>query len=87
MQSKAQKANVNDVLKVLPEALKEPMDKNKLLESLADHFNCGKRIMEDRIKHIYENNLPVKDGAEKKYFLDKSKEGRKVFYGLILSDK
>ncbi len=85
--SKAQKAKIEEVQRVLGEALKEPASKTDLLQSLGDYFKCGKRTLEHRLKTIYENQLPILNDKGQKLVLDKYSERRLVFYALIPTEK
>ena len=85
LQSKNQKARIEDIIAILPEALEEPSKRSHLLKSLADHFNCGTRILEDRIKHIHDKELLITDKTGQKYILDKYTEKRNTFYTLTQS--
>lgn len=86
MHSKFQKAKIEDVRLVLIEALKVPCKKSDLLKGLKNHFQCGIRTLEERLKTIYEEALIItKDGAGQKWVLDKFTEGRATYYALVPS--
>lgn len=81
--SRQEKAPIKELGQKLLEAIKaEPASRKSLVALLKEHFNCGGRIIEERIKFLLDDNQSLFDDEDNEYILDKFKEGRNVFYGL-----
>jgi hypothetical protein len=70
---KSEKATIDELKEWLTENLTAELSRKELVMQLAEAFECGSRIVEDRLKQLTDEE-----------FLDKYKEGREVFYRLNL---
>lgn len=70
---KKSKAQIADIQNWLTENLKEDKSKKDLVDMIMIEFDCGSRIVEDRLKELAE-----------KGFIDRYTVGRNVFYKLVI---
>jgi hypothetical protein len=70
---KVEKATIDELKGWLTENLAAELSRKELVMQLTEAFECGSRIVEDRLKQLTDDE-----------FLDKYKEGREVFYRLNL---
>lgn len=85
-ESRQHKAPMEKLLEVLPRILLRPMQKSELLRQLTDRFDCGERVIEDRLKSILEDDLTIIDPMGRTYKLKKANE-RSVSYNLELIEE
>ena len=77
------KAPMEKFSQVLPQILIRPMQKTELLRQLTDKFDCGERVIEERLKSILEDDVTITDPMGRTFKLKKANE-RSVSYNLEL---
>ena len=70
---KKSKAQIADIQNWLTDNLKEPKSKKELIEMITEAFDCGSRIVEDRLKEL-----------DDKGFIERFTVGKSAHYKLII---
>ncbi len=85
--SKKYHAYIDSVTTRLMVVLTAPMKRGELIEDLKGFFKCSKNTVLDRLKEIYEKQLPITDKDGSVYNLQKGKEGKETTYYLTSKDE
>lgn len=80
-------AYIDSVTARLMGILTTPMKRASLIEDLKDFFSCSTNTVLDRLKEIYEKQLPITDKDGDVYTLQKGKEGKETTYFLASKDE
>lgn len=82
--SRNQKAALDETIELIAEFLIEPTPKTELIEKLCLELNCKERTIESRLKSIITHKLVIPDANGTARNLCKRQEGKEVIY--FLSD-
>lgn len=82
MDSRNQKAALDETIELLGRLLSEPMTKTKLIEQLCFEMDCKERTIEARLKSIFTLKLAVPDQNGLAKLLCKRQENREIIYFL-----
>ncbi|MCK6649310.1 MAG: hypothetical protein L6Q66_06625 [Bacteroidia bacterium] len=82
MDSRNQKAALDDTIELIGQLLTEPMAKTALIEKLCFEMDCKERTVEARLKSILTLKLAVPDQNGVAKLLCKRQEGKEVIYYL-----
>lgn len=82
MDSRNQKAALDDTIELIGRLLTEPMTKTSLIEQLCFEMDCKERTIEARLKSILTLKLAVPDQNGVAKLLCKRQEGKEVIYYL-----
>lgn len=80
--SRNQKAALDETIELLAELLIEPLPKSDLIEKLCLELNCKERTIESRLKSIITHKLIIPDANGTVHNLCKRQEGKEVVYYL-----
>lgn len=86
MDRKRQKADIETLTEQLSALLEEPMPRKQLLTALRKELKCGERILEERLKEIIAEQIPILDSTGNSRYLIKENREKQVFY-LLTSSK
>jgi hypothetical protein len=82
IQSRQLKAEIPEVISFLEEFLLKPTSNSDLLDMLSKEFDCSTKIIRGRLKEIYENKNEIIDKNNISSYLNKSKQGKEIYYSL-----
>lgn len=82
MDKKKFKADISDIIEVLPALLNAPTSKDDLLEQLEIEFDAKIRTLESRLKEIIVGKIEITDSNGVKSLLSKDIENKKLMYSL-----
>ncbi len=80
-------AYIDSVTARLMGILTTPMKRANLIDDLKEFFSCSTNTVLDRLKEIYEKQLPITDKDGDVYTLQKGKEGKETTYFLASKDE
>lgn len=80
-ESKKEKANVNDVIKHLPQFLVAEISQQELIDELSNEFDASANTIKKRIALILKNEMTIQ-GTETNYCLEKTTRGKGNYFKL-----
>lgn len=82
MDSRNQKAALDETIELIGSILIEPMSKTNLIEKLCFEMDCKERTIETRLKSIISNKLEIPDANGAGKLLCKRLENKETIYYL-----
>jgi len=77
-----EKASASDIIKALPEILKEPINYTGFASAIVSKYDCSPSIAKDRISELKDIDPTIEDASKQLYALRTRKEGKSTIYFL-----
>lgn len=82
IQSRRQKAEINEIIKSLEQLLIESMPNRQLIELLRKQFQCSDKLIRERLKEIINEKKQLINQKNKHCLLNSIRRGKETYYNL-----